>query len=299
MNMKTCKVCLEKSYLMPEVDSYKSWNLYHCGKCDVQFFEPFKEPETKYYDSQPTPPKKSLFDRIIESIKPIPWNFKEFFDGFPFRSSLETRGRILDIGCGNGQFLKLCDDVAFSPYGLEIVKYETESLEKNGIPCFNGYLNDFVVYNCGEKKFDTVSCFEVFEHITDHLTFLDNIKNVLVPSGNLVMSVPNRNRTILFSDDDVPEGHLTRWSVKSLENILDKAGFRVIYSKVRPFSIYTLAGNIWHAQFLRFIRREFGTLGKIISLILQVTLATILWLPMRLAGAQGRNIYIEAVKKDA
>ncbi|MBI4344130.1 MAG: class I SAM-dependent methyltransferase [Euryarchaeota archaeon] len=95
------------------------------------------------------------------------------------------------------------------------------------------------------KKYDTICCFEVLEHILDYQSFLKNMAASLEERGRLIVSTPNifglrsylrlilRDGTV-FGIGTSDDSHIRFFSVDTLSNTLIKAGFRIV--KVKTFS---------------------------------------------------------------
>jgi 2-polyprenyl-3-methyl-5-hydroxy-6-metoxy-1,4-benzoquinol methylase len=137
-----------------------------------------------------------------------------------------TEGRFLDIGTGDGTKLhrilisnsRLTEGVALEPSAL--VREAQELLcVRPRVDVLQLGLEDYVP----DAPFDAVFCFEVIEHIprSMHEAFLARIADMLVPSGVLVLSTPNRpvNRVktlIAGFRDPTHVAELTRREVQGL-----------------------------------------------------------------------------------
>ena len=97
----------------------------------------------------------------------------------------------LDLGCHQGQFLKLLID-KFSLYsiGSDDWKPELKSKEDSEWQYFQADFEQSLP-DCGAV--DIVSALEVLEHITDTDKFLKQIYALLKPGGWILISTPNIN----------------------------------------------------------------------------------------------------------
>jgi SAM-dependent methyltransferase len=82
---------------------------------------------------------------------------------------------------------------------------------------------DFVNHHF-EEPFDAVIACEVLEHIRDEALFLDRVRGLLNPGGQLILSVPARKR--LWSDHDQIAGHLRRYERQEVEDLVLSRAFR-------------------------------------------------------------------------
>jgi len=138
---------------------------------------------------------------------------------------LPSFGKILDIGCGKGNFLQEFHS-AFSNwelYGIESSKLSL-NIAKQNLPNCNFYegIYDSEVFN---KKFDFIVAFNVLEHIENPKHFLENIHQDLNIDGYVCFDVPNFkiNPADLFVYD-----HLSHFTSDTLQNLLHNVGFKII-----------------------------------------------------------------------
>ncbi len=94
---------------------------------------------------------------------------------------------------------------------------------------------DFAEYHGFDSKFDCVVACEVIEHIQDDRAFLRKACQVLDDGGQLLLSVPARQK--YWSTDDEIVGHYRRYERKELHEKLSEAGYTdiVIVSYGFPF----------------------------------------------------------------
>jgi SAM-dependent methyltransferase len=157
--------------------------------------------------------------------------------------SITNKGRLLDIGCGEGLFLELAKQNGWQVYGTDVSAYATEFASKRlGQNVFCGEIRDA---GFNEQSFEVITLWHVLEHTTSPMRTLQEVRKVLKPSGLLIIAVPNLNdrlmqaayrivkgrRPRLFSIGD-KEVHLFHFSVQSLRLLLEKAGFACV--KVGP-----------------------------------------------------------------
>lgn len=86
------------------------------------------------------------------------------------------------------------------------------------------------------ETFDAVLMGEVLEHLREDVRALDNISNVLKPTGRLVVSLP------FYHDSE--EGHMRIHSPKSGERLLRMGGFKVDVYLERPGLVWFSSLNL-------------------------------------------------------
>ena len=139
--------------------------------------------------------------------------------------------KILDIGCGNGEFLQYLDNNKFEKYGIEINPQGYHMCENKGIRMFDKDLKDL---NVESNFFDVVTLWHVLEHLEKPRELLIAAKKVLKENGILVIATPNTDslgfkfgRNFWFHLDS--PRHLILYNNQCLEYLLKSAGFEVIH----------------------------------------------------------------------
>lgn len=150
-------------------------------------------------------------------------------------------GRVLDIGCGTGEFLLEMKQHGWEVKGLEIDKKASEFAEKEyGLEVLNRDLNDLRPL---ENPFEVITMWHVLEHLHQPLNALKNIKDMLKDDGILVIAAPNiasfdakfyRNNWIAL---DAPR-HLQHFEPESLTSLCQAAGLEIFKCQQMPFDAF-------------------------------------------------------------
>jgi SAM-dependent methyltransferase len=137
-------------------------------------------------------------------------------------------GKILDIGCATGLFLKTISDFGWQATGIEPSDYASEYARKTfNLDVKTGVLEDFCIPT---DEFDVVTMWDVLEHVPDPRMTLTEVARVLKPGGLLALSLPNPTcpEAQIFGDSwigwDRPR-HLYLFTPKVLQRYLSDAGF--------------------------------------------------------------------------
>jgi cyclopropane fatty-acyl-phospholipid synthase-like methyltransferase len=150
--------------------------------------------------------------------------------------SLATGRRLLDVGCGTGFFLELAAAEGFVAYGIEFsnvaISLARDDIRAN-IIC--GDVNSLLKQ--GTDKFDVVTAFDIIEHVQHPVQFLEDIREVLVPGGLLVLSTPDTEhflRYLMRSKWPMlqPMQHTVLFSRRSIAALLECCRF--VEVKVEP-----------------------------------------------------------------
>ena len=135
---------------------------------------------------------------------------------------------VLEIGCGDGFFLKELSSMGAICSGYE--PSDTYYLAKgtSGVSLVNGYV-DFTSTGPICQSTDIVIMRHVLEHLPDPVQVLSSIRNILFedpPPSYLVLEVPNSAQLIL--DDlyfDFYNDHIQYFSITSLHKVLKGTGW--------------------------------------------------------------------------
>jgi SAM-dependent methyltransferase len=171
-------------------------------------------------------------DRLLDRVGQLP--------GFP------SAGRLLDIGCGNGGFLR-----SFSRFfpGWKLAGSEWDDKYRSQVEAiprverlYSGRLQDV------PGTFDAISLVHVLEHIEAPRQFLDQVKRKLAPDGLLIIQLPYyvENPFELFVAD-----HATHFDRNTIATLLDAAGFRIEQVETE-----------WIPKELSVIARNSASIGK-------------------------------------
>jgi SAM-dependent methyltransferase len=103
--------------------------------------------------------------------------------------SLSTRGRLLELGCGDGRLLAaLADD--YEVTGIDISEHAIARARKR-IP--NGRLLVGDVAQCPQdSRYDIVLALNLLEHLPDPAALMRRVGEMLSDGGEFVFSVPNK-----------------------------------------------------------------------------------------------------------
>lgn len=145
---------------------------------------------------------------------------------------LSMRGKIatiLDVGCGLGCFLNLCDALGIETYGLEISDFALKEAKKNTKAEIKKSINLDSLFT--DKQFDVVTVFDLMEHIDNDEEILKFIYDRLKKDGVLYGTTPNKECLLnrLLGEGD--STHINVHTASYWFNLLDKTSFKNIEIK--------------------------------------------------------------------
>jgi 2-polyprenyl-3-methyl-5-hydroxy-6-metoxy-1,4-benzoquinol methylase len=137
--------------------------------------------------------------------------------------------RLLDVGCGNGQFLVEMRAAGWTVEGVETDARAVAHARERGVAVRQSSVEDGAY---PPQTFDTVTMSHVLEHLHDPVATLRSVRELLREDGVLWVATPN-----LASPGHArygrawrglePPRHLVLFTPSALRRALDRAGFRV------------------------------------------------------------------------
>ena len=138
--------------------------------------------------------------------------------------------KLLDVGCGNGEFLTLARSAGWDVVGLDFDPSAVKVARSRGLDVRQGSVE---VLDPAKESFDGVTLSHVIEHVHDPLAVLHQCHALLKPGGWIWIETPNieslghqRYRSDWRGLE--PPRHLVLFSRDALVQALEQAGFHAI-----------------------------------------------------------------------
>jgi SAM-dependent methyltransferase len=150
---------------------------------------------------------------------------------------IKTPCTLLDVGCGDGGFLKHLNGCSFDAHGLEPVEEAVDAASWAGLQVKQG---NILTDTLALENYDVVTLWHVFEHIKEPVIALKRIHSILRSGGVLVMSMPNTRSLAAqlggkyWFHLDSPR-HLWLYNDKNIQTLLTSNQFKVEYCRYLPF----------------------------------------------------------------
>lgn len=194
--------------------------------------QPSKEQLPGYYESEDyishTDSKRNLLEMAYQFVKQISLRKKERLISRVNHGS----GRILDVGCGTGDFLQICEQSGWSVAGIEPnQKARRLAASKTSLQEYHSTMEEMI--SSEPEPFDVITLWHVLEHVPDLADFITKLKSLLKPNGILIIAVPNFNSAdakhyeSFWAAYDVPR-HLWHFSRTSIESIFADFNMKIL-----------------------------------------------------------------------
>jgi len=249
-----CPICEGKTFTpyLSCTDYTVSHETFHLVKCETcQFIitspRPDNEELSKYYLSDEYISHSNTSTSLIDKIYQISRNFSLQWKVDLIKSTSASREttakKILDFGCGTGEFLKEAKKNGYSITGVEpsdIARAQATELTEEKI---HESISD------AEGPFDFITLWHVLEHVPDLNDLLLKLSRLLTKNGTMFIAVPNHQSLDaklydeLWAGYDVPR-HLWHFSRQTMTRLLTKHSLtleRIIPMKLDAFYVSMLS----------------------------------------------------------
>ena len=156
------------------------------------------------------------------------------FAGFVKKYQLKGK-KIVEIGCGRGEYLSVMQKTGVKAYGLEYLPASVEYCNRHGLKAFKGFVGNssYRIKNAPYSAFFSMS---FLEHFPDPNSALRGIFRNLADNAVGLVEVPNFNMILkrkLFSE--FITDHLLYFTKETLNAALNLNGFEIVECK-----------EVWH-----------------------------------------------------
>lgn len=207
-------------------------SIWRDTKTDVIFIDDFYVGDDEYHSGEY---RGDSFNYSLENALDTERRLNDFHH-------LYAGKRVLDWGCGKGDFLRGIKERTSKVHGVELQEDYKQALETDGIPTSSSLPPG--------EFFDVCFMFHVLEHLENPITHLTEIKDSLDrENGKLIIEIPHA-RDFLLSQFDVSEfkeftlwsQHLVLYTRDSLRRLLEHCGFKV--DSIFGVQRYSLANHL-------------------------------------------------------
>lgn len=218
-------------WLKDEFLSKEDFHICECLNCGLLYTmpRPSKDKIGEYYKSEEyyshQENKKGFIPKVYEAVKKINLKHK-----YKLASNGLKVGKVLDVGCGVGDFLHTAEMHGWECTGVEPSEDAKVIAQKR----MNGkIISSEDLENIPEGFFDLITMWHVLEHVDDLRWQVEQLRRLVKPKGRVVIALPNYKSydgqyyKELWAAYDVPR-HLNHFNKTTLTKIFKACGMELV-----------------------------------------------------------------------
>lgn len=250
-------------------------SFWRCESCGIVYLSPRPKrdsihlfyPADRYNPAPVSYQEEELTSGPLWIIRRAIWRLGRSIITLPYRIRFGVQDaafppvgqkKLLDVGCGNGQYLVAMKELGWQVYGCDTSQAKIDYLQqvRKLQNTYFGAVNDL---HFPDSYFDVITLWHVIEHLFDPFVELDTLFRLLRPGGLLLIGTPNFRSLEAnifgrwWTGYDVPR-HLILFCAETLTQVLTQKGFRV--TRIRPSCFPTSVSD----SIIYFLKERFGLL---------------------------------------
>ena len=258
MNISHCRICSGKLFsepllhyenmpkaaqFLPDAKSLKNdkgtdLDICQCSGCGLV-----------QLNNDPVPHYKDVIRSASFSEEMMKFRIQQF-TGFIQKYSLKGK-KIIEIGCGKGEYLSLMNQCSMKCFGLENYRQSVIECKNKGLTVSQGFIqND--TDKLRSSPFDSFYILNFLEHLPNPNKTLKGIRNNITDDSIGLIEVPNFDMILqknLFSE--FTADHLFYFTKETLKKTLELNGFDLLESNV-----------VWHDYIISAVVKKSKTMYR-------------------------------------
>lgn len=232
LELKECPLCHGKNVTIrfsceDHTTTHEEFQLSECQDCTFIFTNPQPDESSigKYYESPEyishSESNKSLFDKVYTYLREAALKWKRGI----ITSNQPIGRKLLDVGCGTGNFLQHMKMHGWETTGVEPSESAASKARAKKVGSIFQSIDQIA-----NQKYDVITLWHVLEHLHEPKKKLESLKGLLEENGTIIIAVPNRESfdakyyKNYWAAYDVPR-HLWHFSQENMKSILNETGF--------------------------------------------------------------------------
>lgn len=205
------------------------YSMYVCPACELEFAEPLLAGDEEFYNALTNVP--GYYPEVRGEYKIV---------ADRIRSTYGLNAKVVDIGCGGGDFLSIMKSTGFTQaMGIDLTPASVEKCHAKGIEAYCERIE-----NTTHGPFDAVVSFHCLEHVEDPVGFINAALTRLKPGGSLFISTPYSPQCVEYGwyhPLNYPPHHTLRLNTTSYRKLGEVTGTEVEFIN---FSEASLMSNV-------------------------------------------------------
>jgi SAM-dependent methyltransferase len=200
------------------------YSLWECAETGLQFAWPMRPGNTDFYRWL------AGFGSYYPGNR---WEYRETRTLIqPERSAGGGSLKVLDVGCGQGDFLQSLDFVPReNKFALDLNEPAVRECRRRGFQSFCGTVETAAAAGFLQPAgFSTVTSFHCLEHVAEPLSFVRSLVSATAPGGRVFISTPYSPMSFEADWFDImnhPPHHMTRWNLVAYRRLADILGTKM------------------------------------------------------------------------
>ena len=252
-----CPVCLCKE-IKPVFSckdftvSYEIFNISECNACNFKFTTPRPDSKdiVKYYQSEDyishSNTQKGILSKLYHIVRR-----RTIANKLRTINEYVSRGTILDIGCGTGEFLNYCKENNWQTLGIEPgLDARKQAQEKHNLS-----VNDEAyISQIPDNSFDVITLWHVLEHVHELNERVAELKRIIKDNGVVIIAVPNhtsydaKHYKEVWAAYDLPR-HLYHFSPATITKLFEKQELKCV--KILPMKFDSFYVSMLSEKYLK------------------------------------------------
>lgn len=230
MTTLSCPACCGPR-LTPRVKLPGTSRLFRCGECRHGFVV-----------QAPDSASLSLYDSAYEGFRR-----DEVFEAAAveelrtnFVSRIHPPARVLDVGCGRGDFMSAAATLGYDVFGVDVSSAAVDLCRSRGLQALQTPLSEFRP----DQPFDFVTMWDVIEHVDSPAEMIAAAHALLKPGGYLVVKTPAVSAWTIGMTGLIPRlagallqvpAHIQFFTAESLQHLFQRSNFSApVWLEGRP-----------------------------------------------------------------
>lgn len=237
-------------WLKDDFLSKEDFHICECLNCGLLYTmpRPNKEKIGEYYKSEEyyshQENKKGFIPKLYEKVKKV--NLKHKYE---LATKGLTTGKLLDIGCGVGDFLHSAEAHGWQCIGVEPSE-EAKAIASQRTTA--NILSSIEQESLPDESFDVITMWHVLEHVDDLRWQVAQLQRLIKPNGRIVIALPNYKSydgqyyKEHWAAYDVPR-HLNHFNRTTISKIL----------KTNDLKLVTTDKLKWDAYYISYMSEQY------------------------------------------
>jgi SAM-dependent methyltransferase len=256
---------LPRTFLLNELEKYYGtrppaeavecdYALWECMETGLQFAWPSVPGSLRFYE---------WVSGFVSYYPGVRWDYGEVRRLLESEKTAGKTFKLLDVGCGKGDFLQGLDFVPNqNKFALDLNEPAVAACRRLGFQAFCGTMETALTAGfLRAREFPVVTSFHCLEHVDQPVEFVRSLMAAVAPGGRLFISTPYSPMSFEPEWFDIlnhPPHHMTRWNLAAYRKLASLTGAQMRYF-VPPSS--PLRRAVQNFRLLQY--GPHGTVGKI------------------------------------